>query len=87
MNIFCVLQTHYTEKESMSQPGDISEEADESQCCSLKLLAEEEGYEADSESNPDSETKDGGKCELSEYAKQYLTWPSLVVFLRNMKIG
>ncbi len=53
-------KTHYTEKESMSQPGDISEEADESQCCSLKLLAEEEGYEADSESNPDSETKDGG---------------------------
>ncbi|XP_031447992.1 lysosomal-trafficking regulator [Phasianus colchicus] len=53
-------KTHYTEKESMSQPGDIPEEADESQCCSLKLFAEEEGYEADSESNPDSETKDGG---------------------------
>uniref|UniRef100_A0A8C2UAI9 Lysosomal trafficking regulator n=1 Tax=Coturnix japonica TaxID=93934 RepID=A0A8C2UAI9_COTJA len=48
------------EKESLSQPEDISEEADESQCCSLKLFAEEEGYEADSESNPDSETKDGG---------------------------
>uniref|UniRef100_A0A803YNV1 Lysosomal trafficking regulator n=1 Tax=Meleagris gallopavo TaxID=9103 RepID=A0A803YNV1_MELGA len=50
----------YIEKESMTQPGDIPEEADESQCCSLKLFAEEEGYEADSESNPDSETKDGG---------------------------
>lgn len=48
----------------MPQPGDIPEEADESQCDSLKLFAEEEGYEADSESNPDSETKDGGKCEL-----------------------
>lgn len=57
----------------MSQPGDISEEAEESQCCSLKLFAEEEGYEADSESNPDdSETKDEGKLELSEYAKQSL---------------
>uniref|UniRef100_A0A8C2UG67 Lysosomal trafficking regulator n=1 Tax=Coturnix japonica TaxID=93934 RepID=A0A8C2UG67_COTJA len=55
-----VEKTHYTEKESLSQPEDISEEADESQCCSLKLFAEEEGYEADSESNPDSETKDGG---------------------------
>ncbi|NXJ06698.1 LYST regulator, partial [Odontophorus gujanensis] len=53
-------KTHYTEQESLSQPGDVSEEADESQCCSLKLFAEEEGYEADSESNPDSETKDGG---------------------------
>ncbi|OXB55541.1 hypothetical protein ASZ78_002654 [Callipepla squamata] len=53
-------KTHYTAQESLSQPGDVSEEADESQCCSLKLFAEEEGYEADSESNPDSETKDGG---------------------------
>uniref|UniRef100_A0A8B9TUQ6 Lysosomal trafficking regulator n=1 Tax=Anas platyrhynchos TaxID=8839 RepID=A0A8B9TUQ6_ANAPL len=66
-------KTHYTEKEPVSQPGDISEEAEESQCCSLKLFAEEEGYEADSESNPDdSETKDEGKLELSEYAKQSL---------------
>ncbi|KAM9196354.1 LOW QUALITY PROTEIN: lysosomal-trafficking regulator [Mergus octosetaceus] len=54
-------KTHYAEKEPVSQPGDISEEAEESQCCSLKLFAEEEGYEADSESNPDdSETKDEG---------------------------
>ncbi|XP_065586174.1 lysosomal-trafficking regulator [Cyrtonyx montezumae] len=53
-------KTHYTEQESLSQPGDVSEEADESQCCSIKFFAEEEGYEADSESNPDSETKDGG---------------------------
>ncbi|NWU63619.1 LYST regulator, partial [Pterocles burchelli] len=51
-------KTHYTEKEPVSQPEDISEETEESQCCSLKLFAEEEGYEADSESNPDdSESK------------------------------
>ncbi|NXV70828.1 LYST regulator, partial [Atlantisia rogersi] len=54
-------KTHYTEKEPVSQPGDISEETEESQCCSLKLFAEEEGYEADSESNTDdSETKNEG---------------------------
>uniref|UniRef100_A0A8D0FAM9 Lysosomal trafficking regulator n=1 Tax=Strix occidentalis caurina TaxID=311401 RepID=A0A8D0FAM9_STROC len=54
-------KTHYTEKEPVSQPGDISEETEESQCCSLKFFAEEEGYEADSESNPDdSETKNEG---------------------------
>ncbi|XP_068010972.1 lysosomal-trafficking regulator [Melanerpes formicivorus] len=54
-------KTHYTEKEPVLQPGDISEETEESQCCSLKLFAEEEGYEADSESNPDdSETKNEG---------------------------
>nr|XP_009912287.1 PREDICTED: lysosomal-trafficking regulator isoform X3 [Haliaeetus albicilla] len=61
-------KTHYTEKEPVSQPGDISEETEESQCCSLKPFAEEEGYEADSESNPDdSETKNEGadtKAEL-----------------------
>ncbi|KAM9383537.1 lysosomal-trafficking regulator [Phaethornis superciliosus] len=54
-------KTHYTEKEPVSQPGDISEETEESQCCSLKLFAEEEGYEADSESNPeDTETRNEG---------------------------
>ncbi|XP_073194262.1 lysosomal-trafficking regulator isoform X3 [Lepidochelys kempii] len=51
---------HHTEKESVSQPEDLSEEAEESQCCSFKLFAEEEGYEADSESNPDSESKNEG---------------------------
>ncbi|NWX51324.1 LYST regulator, partial [Steatornis caripensis] len=54
-------KTHYTEKEPVSQSGGISEETEESQCCSLKTFAEEEGYEADSESNPDdSETKNAG---------------------------
>ncbi|XP_065486596.1 lysosomal-trafficking regulator isoform X1 [Caloenas nicobarica] len=56
-----VEKTYYTEKEPVPQPEDISEETEESQCCSLKLFAEEEGYEADSESNPDdSETKNDG---------------------------
>ncbi|KAJ7426520.1 Lysosomal-trafficking regulator [Willisornis vidua] len=54
-------KTHYTEKEPVSQPGEISEETEESQCSSLKRFAEEEGYEADSESNSDdSETRDEG---------------------------
>ncbi|XP_066238803.1 lysosomal-trafficking regulator isoform X1 [Saccopteryx leptura] len=52
---------HPSEEELLSQPGDFSEEAEDAQCCSLILLAEEEGYEADSESNPeDSETWDDG---------------------------
>nr|XP_013800926.1 PREDICTED: lysosomal-trafficking regulator [Apteryx mantelli mantelli] len=56
-----VEKPHHTEKEPASQPGDVLEEAEESQCCSLKLLVEEAGYEADSESNPDdSETKNDG---------------------------
>ncbi|XP_039103086.1 lysosomal-trafficking regulator isoform X1 [Hyaena hyaena] len=54
-------KSHQSEEELSSQPGDFPEEAEDSQCCSLKLLVEEEGYEADSESNPeDSETRDDG---------------------------
>ncbi|XP_077201679.1 lysosomal-trafficking regulator isoform X3 [Paroedura picta] len=50
---------HQSEKEPVPQPGDLSEEAEESQCCSFSVFAEEEGYDADSESNPDdSESKD-----------------------------
>lgn len=61
-------QIHLSEKEPESQPGDISEEAEESQCSSFKFFAEEEGYDADSESNPDdSESKDEGKAELGFY--------------------
>ncbi|XP_053461184.1 lysosomal-trafficking regulator isoform X1 [Nycticebus coucang] len=52
-------KSHQSEEELSSQPGDFSEEAEDSQCCSFKLLVEEEGYEADSESNPeDGETWD-----------------------------
>ncbi|XP_077781904.1 lysosomal-trafficking regulator isoform X3 [Podarcis muralis] len=50
-----------SEKEPAPQAGDISEEAEESQCCGFTFFAEEEGYDADSESNPDdSESKDEG---------------------------
>ncbi|XP_047376057.1 lysosomal-trafficking regulator isoform X2 [Sciurus carolinensis] len=52
-------KSHQSEEELSSQPGDFSEDAEDSQCCSFKLLVEEEGYEADSESNPeDGETRD-----------------------------
>ncbi|XP_059253258.1 lysosomal-trafficking regulator [Mustela nigripes] len=52
---------HPSEEELSSRPGDFSEDAEDSRCCSLKLLVEEEGYEADSESNPeDSEAGDDG---------------------------
>ncbi|XP_066881781.1 lysosomal-trafficking regulator [Kogia breviceps] len=54
-------KSHQSEELLSSQPGDFSEEAEDSQCCSIKLLVEEEGYEADTESNPeDSETWDDG---------------------------
>ncbi|XP_036775204.2 lysosomal-trafficking regulator isoform X2 [Manis pentadactyla] len=54
-------KSHQSEEELSSPPGDFSEEAEDSQCHSFKLLVEEEGYEADSESNPeDSGTQDDG---------------------------
>uniref|UniRef100_A0A0F7Z9T4 Lysosomal-trafficking regulator n=1 Tax=Crotalus adamanteus TaxID=8729 RepID=A0A0F7Z9T4_CROAD len=52
---------HQSEKEPVSRPDDISEEADESQCYCFKFFAEEKGYDADSESNSDeNESKDEG---------------------------
>ncbi|XP_021071161.1 lysosomal-trafficking regulator isoform X2 [Mus pahari] len=54
-------KSHPSEEELLSQPGDFSEETEDSQCCSLKLLGEEGGYEADSESSPeDGDTQDDG---------------------------
>ncbi|XP_063773674.1 lysosomal-trafficking regulator isoform X2 [Pseudophryne corroboree] len=41
--------------------GDICEEADEVHSCNLSLFAEEEGYEADSESNPEDASEDDEK--------------------------
>uniref|UniRef100_A0A8C9ASJ2 Lysosomal-trafficking regulator n=1 Tax=Prolemur simus TaxID=1328070 RepID=A0A8C9ASJ2_PROSS len=65
-------KSHQSEEELSSQPGDFSEEAEDSQCCSFKLLVEEEGYEADSESNPEGgETWDDGvdvKCETEGFS-------------------
>nr|XP_038952054.1 lysosomal-trafficking regulator isoform X5 [Rattus norvegicus] len=61
-----VTEKSHPSEELLSQPGDFSEETEDSQCCNLKLLGEEEGYEADSESNPeDGETQDDG-VELPE---------------------
>ncbi|XP_072533561.1 lysosomal-trafficking regulator isoform X2 [Salminus brasiliensis] len=39
--------------ETPAPAGDLSEEADEVQVCGVQALGEEEGYEADSESNPE----------------------------------
>ncbi|XP_075057049.1 lysosomal-trafficking regulator [Mixophyes fleayi] len=49
------------------QHGDICEEADEVHSCDLSHFAEEEGYEADSESNPEDASEDDEvKVELEE---------------------
>ncbi|KAM9727298.1 lysosomal-trafficking regulator isoform 1-T3 [Menidia menidia] len=51
--------------EGVAPAGDLSEEVDEVQSCSVKLPGEEEGYDADSESNPETMAKqeEGGKVE------------------------
>lgn len=80
--IVLLLQRHPSEEELSSRPGDFSEDAEDSRCCSLKLLVEEEGYEADSESNPeDSEAGDDGKIPL-----KYL-WLDLQVRLSISKVA
>uniref|UniRef100_A0A3Q2NZ63 Lysosomal trafficking regulator n=1 Tax=Fundulus heteroclitus TaxID=8078 RepID=A0A3Q2NZ63_FUNHE len=55
--------------------GDLSEEVDEAQSCSVRLPGEEEGYDADSESNPDTmkQQEEGSFFELvSESEVAYL---------------
>uniref|UniRef100_UPI00398EDA26 lysosomal-trafficking regulator isoform X1 n=2 Tax=Pristiophorus japonicus TaxID=55135 RepID=UPI00398EDA26 len=51
--------------------GDLSEETEEPQYCNIRLFAEEEGYEADSESNPEDSaaTEEDVKPELSSLAQ------------------
>ncbi|KAM9364527.1 LOW QUALITY PROTEIN: lysosomal-trafficking regulator [Pholidichthys leucotaenia] len=43
--------------EGVAPAGDLSEEVDEAQSCGSKPLGEEEGYDADSESNPEDMAK------------------------------
>uniref|UniRef100_A0A4X2K9J7 Lysosomal-trafficking regulator n=1 Tax=Vombatus ursinus TaxID=29139 RepID=A0A4X2K9J7_VOMUR len=58
---------HQSESESVSQQGDLSEETEEAHG-TFKLFAEEEGYEADSESDTeDSESQDEGLPYSSSY--------------------
>ncbi|XP_036071561.1 lysosomal-trafficking regulator isoform X2 [Oryzias melastigma] len=59
--------------EGAAPAGDLSEEVDEVQSYNVKLPGEEEGYDADSESNPENMAKqeEGGKVEsavLREFA-------------------
>uniref|UniRef100_A0A8C4IM71 Lysosomal trafficking regulator n=1 Tax=Dicentrarchus labrax TaxID=13489 RepID=A0A8C4IM71_DICLA len=54
-----------TEKQTGAAPaGDLSEEVDEVQSCGVKPPGEEEGYDADSESNPEDMAKqeEGSVC-------------------------
>ncbi|XP_028902841.1 lysosomal-trafficking regulator isoform X2 [Ornithorhynchus anatinus] len=67
-------KNHQAKTEPVSQPGDLSEEAEESQDCNLKLLVEEEGYEADSESNPESsESQEEGGGSKGEAERRRLS--------------
>lgn len=55
------------------QMGDFSEETEEPHYYSIRLFAEEEGYEADSESNPeDGTTKDEGNLGTIFYGLRFL---------------
>ncbi|XP_048223955.1 lysosomal-trafficking regulator [Perognathus longimembris pacificus] len=74
-------------EELSSQPGDFSEEAEDSQCCSSKLLGEEGGYEADSESNPeDGEPGDDG-LEVKPEAEGFCASVGLNDLLENLTQG
>uniref|UniRef100_A0A4W3ICA6 Lysosomal trafficking regulator n=1 Tax=Callorhinchus milii TaxID=7868 RepID=A0A4W3ICA6_CALMI len=57
LNLSIVLQLQKVNGESVLQPSDLSEETEEPQCYNITLFAEEEGYEADSESNSEASVK------------------------------
>ncbi|KAB0395902.1 hypothetical protein E2I00_011026 [Balaenoptera physalus] len=80
-------KSHQSEEELSSQPSDFSEEAEDPQCCSIKLLVEEEGYEADTESNPeDSETWDDG-VDLKPEVESFSASSSPNDLLQNLTQG
>uniref|UniRef100_A0A3Q0RGG4 Lysosomal trafficking regulator n=1 Tax=Amphilophus citrinellus TaxID=61819 RepID=A0A3Q0RGG4_AMPCI len=56
------------EKPDRVSPGDLSEEVDEVQSCGGKPPGEEEGYDADSESNPEDMAKQEEGSILREFA-------------------
>ncbi|XP_036133268.1 lysosomal-trafficking regulator isoform X2 [Molossus molossus] len=80
-------KSHQPEEELSTQPGELSEEAEDAPCCSFKLLVEEEGYEADSESNPeDSETWDDG-VDITPEAEDFIAPGSPSDLLENLTQG
>ncbi|EPQ17130.1 Lysosomal-trafficking regulator [Myotis brandtii] len=76
-----------SEEELSSQPGEFSEEAEDATCCGFKLLVEEEGYEADSESNSeDSEAQDDG-VDVKPEAEGFIALSSPSDLLENLTQG
>lgn len=53
----CVQQKCQVSSEIAPPAGDLSEETDEAQVSGVPPLGEEEGYDADSESNPEDSTR------------------------------
>ncbi|KAG8444521.1 hypothetical protein GDO86_009617 [Hymenochirus boettgeri] len=51
-------KTHKIDEDFTLQTGELPEEPDEEPSCTCKLFVEEEGYEADSESNPEDASDD-----------------------------
>ncbi|MEQ2293394.1 hypothetical protein AMECASPLE_032902 [Ameca splendens] len=55
--------------EGVAPAGDLSEEVDEVQSCSVRHPGEEEGYDADSESNPET-MKQQEEADLSGWTER-----------------
>ncbi|XP_073416193.1 lysosomal-trafficking regulator isoform X2 [Dendrobates tinctorius] len=80
------------------QHGNISQEPEESHSCKFQNFGEEEGYEADSESNPEDASEDDGvKTELEELgstndqvemcATGELLYPEICALVLNLLFG
>ncbi|XP_077145213.1 lysosomal-trafficking regulator [Ranitomeya variabilis] len=80
------------------QHGNISQEPEESHSCKFRSFGEEEGYDADSESNPEDASEDDGiKTELEELgstndhvetcATGELLYPEICALVLNLLFG
>ncbi|XP_058165487.1 lysosomal-trafficking regulator isoform X2 [Dasypus novemcinctus] len=79
-------KSHQCEEGLPSQPGDFSEEAEDPQCCSFKLLVEE-GYEADSESDPEDNEPRADGVDLKPEAEGSSTPSCPNYLLENLTQG
>uniref|UniRef100_A0A8C4XEE4 Lysosomal trafficking regulator n=1 Tax=Erpetoichthys calabaricus TaxID=27687 RepID=A0A8C4XEE4_ERPCA len=79
----CELKKHQLDGESSCQPSELSEDAEESSCHSIKLFKEEEGYEADSESNPDDKVAKDDVPESENFMNCIRSYNSSFAFASN----
>lgn len=73
--------------EGAAPAGDLSEEVDEVQSCGIKPPGEEEGYDADSESNPEDMAKqEEGRSTQLPHTHTHTTFHTHLLLLKDPQL-